>query len=59
MLNRKYVKVCQNVCLIRASFMRTCLGKRYSLCNQFAFLIYETEIVLFLAVLENSVLPMG
>ena len=28
-------------------------------CTQVHFLTYETEFVLFLAVLENSVLPMG
>ena len=42
--------------------VRTGLGHGDITCvlqTQFSSLTYETEFVLFLAVLENSVLPMG
>ena len=39
--------------------LSTCILFSSSVYMEFYFLTYETEFVLFLAVLKNSVVPMG
>ena len=46
-------------CTYIARFVFKSVGVFYGKSVRVLFLIYETEIVLVLAVLENSVLPLG
>ena len=53
-------ELCVSVCLKNSKHTVLFLYKMKMDCqSRFCFLIYETEFVLFLAVLENSVLPIG